>query len=84
MEDLYVRPAYRKLGIGKQLLTEVVKFSKQTNCSRCEFHVLDWNPASEFYSKMGAINLTATEGWHYYRLNRQAIDTICENNDRGQ
>lgn len=78
MEDLYVRPAHRKSGIGKLLIGNVIKHAQETNCSRCEFHVLDWNPAREFYEKLNAIDLTTTEGWHHYRLNKQAIDSFIE------
>lgn len=78
MEDLYVRPAHRIQGVGKSLLTNVIKHAKETNCCRCEFHVLDWNPARSFYEKMKAVDLTVAEGWHYYRLDKQAIDSFSD------
>lgn len=79
LEDFYVRPDYRKQRVGKMIFTEVAKHAKETNCKRLELHVLDWNPARTFYDKMGGINLTAAEGWHYCRLDRQAIESITEN-----
>lgn len=78
MEDLYVRPAHRTHGIGKLLLTKVINHAKETECNRCEFHVLNWNPARRFYEKMRAVDLTTAEGWHYYRLDREAIDSFNE------
>lgn len=79
MEDLYVTPSHQKQGVGKLLLSNVINYAKETNCNRFEFHVLDWNPARSFYEKMKAINLTAAEGWHYYRLDRQAIESLSFN-----
>lgn len=76
MEDLYVRPAYRKLGIGKLIVGAVVQHAKKTNCCRCEFHVLDWNPARDFYKRIGAVDLSAAEGWLFYRLDRKAMESF--------
>ncbi|XP_031637655.1 diamine acetyltransferase 2 [Contarinia nasturtii] len=77
LEDFYVKPSYRKQGVGKLIFTEVAKYANDTNCIRLELHVLDWNPARKFYDKMGGINLTAKEGWHYTRFERQAIESIA-------
>ncbi|GBP58461.1 hypothetical protein EVAR_36933_1 [Eumeta japonica] len=50
-------------------LTEAVR----EGCSRLDFHVLEWNHARAFYERRGAVNLTATESWCYYRLRGQAL-----------
>lgn len=68
MEDLYVKQQYRGHGIGKQIFNAVVNHGKQVKCKRLDFHVLNWNPAIEFYRRMGAVNLTETEQWQFYRL----------------
>jgi GNAT superfamily N-acetyltransferase len=61
LEDLFVRPAYRRLGIGGALLDEV---RRRTN-GRVEWSVLDWNtPAQAFYRERGAAPL---EGWTVWR-----------------
>jgi len=55
MDDLYVRPAHRGLGIGTLLLNKVVEFAKQDNCKKLRWQVSAWNqPAIEFYKKQGA------------------------------
>ncbi|XP_055305609.1 thialysine N-epsilon-acetyltransferase-like [Sitodiplosis mosellana] len=77
LEDLYVRPSYRKQGVGKLLFIEIAKHAKEMNANRLELHVLDWNPARKFYEKLGGSNLTEKEGWHYTRYDRQAIESIA-------
>ncbi len=55
LEDLIVTQTHRKLGIGKQLFTEVVKAAKEINAARMEWQVLDWNaPAVAFYDTFQA------------------------------
>jgi diamine N-acetyltransferase len=55
LDDLFVRPAFRKHGIGKALLAHVagIAWREQYFCMRWE--VLDWNtPAIDFYKNIGA------------------------------
>lgn len=68
MEDIYVRPKYRGIGAGARIFCEVAGKANEFNCKRMEFHVLEHNPAMDFYKKLGAIDLTATEHWHYHRV----------------
>lgn len=76
LEDIYVRPQYRKLGVGKSLFTENVKFALSQNCCRFDFHVLNWNPAKKFYESLGAQNLTASEGWEFFRLYEKEMNSL--------
>jgi GNAT superfamily N-acetyltransferase len=55
LEDLFVRPEFRKRGIGKSLLIHLAKIALAEGCGRFEWQVLDWNkPAIEFYQSLGA------------------------------
>jgi len=55
LEDLYVQPARRGLGIGKQLLCTLARIAVERGCGRFEWTVLDWNePAIRFYESLGA------------------------------
>src|SRR5579862_6455654 len=55
LEDLYVEPRFRGLGIGKALLKRVAAFALERGCQRLQWEVLDWNtPAIDFYRAMGA------------------------------
>jgi GNAT superfamily N-acetyltransferase len=66
IEDIYVREAYRGLGIGKTLFLRLKEIAKERKCGRMEWSVLDWNkPAIDFYKSMDAI---AMDEWTVYRL----------------
>src|SRR5271155_4759618 len=55
LEDLFVRPHYRRRGIGKALLGRVAAIAAAEGCPRMEWAVLDWNtPAIDFYHSLGA------------------------------
>jgi GNAT superfamily N-acetyltransferase len=66
LEDLYVRPSYRGLGLGKALLASLARTTVEEGGARLEWSVLDWNkPAIAFYESIGAL---ATDDWTRYRL----------------
>jgi len=66
LEDLYVRPAVRGLGIGKALLAELAAICVRRGYGRLEWWVLDWNdPAIGFYRSIGA---EAMSEWTVHRL----------------
>lgn len=71
-----MKTSHRMRGVGRQIFAEVVRHAQKTNCSRLDFHVLDWNPARKFYDKMNSVNLTAKEGWQLYRLNRENFEKM--------
>ena len=76
LEDLFVKPDYRGLGFGKELLLHLVKIAKDRGCGRMEWSVLDWNqPAIEFYKSLGAVPM---EEWTVFRLDSVAINKICK------
>jgi GNAT superfamily N-acetyltransferase len=55
LEDLFVLPEQRGIGIGKALLLAVAALANQRGCGRFEWSVLDWNESAiGFYQKMGA------------------------------
>ena len=55
LEDLVVREASRKDGVGSKLFEAVIRVAKLKKVKRMEWQVLDWNePAIKFYNKYNA------------------------------
>ena len=55
LEDLFVKPEYRKRGHGKALIKELAKIAVSRGCGRLELSCLDWNkPSIDFYLSLGA------------------------------
>ena len=74
LEDLYVRPAHRSLGIGGRLLREVARVAVARGCGRFEWSVLDWNaPAIGFYERLGA---TVMPDWRIARVTGEALHRL--------
>ena len=76
LEDVYVQPSARGVGIGKALFCSVAKVAQDRACGRLEFAVLDWNqPSIDFYLAHGA---EAQSEWTMYRLDEAAISRIAK------
>lgn len=66
LEDLFVRPEFRRLGLGRKLYAALRREAKRRSCGRMEWIVLSWNrPALEFYRGVGARPLA---GWVPFRV----------------
>ncbi|MDP3857843.1 MAG: GNAT family N-acetyltransferase [Stagnimonas sp.] len=75
LEDLYVRPAARGLGLGKALLAALARLAVERGCGRFEWSVLDWNaPAIRFYESLGAM---PQDEWTIYRVTGEALTTLA-------
>lgn len=71
LEDLYVKPTQRGLGIGKALLGHLGALAVARGCGRFEWSVLDWNEnAIRFYERMGAKVLP---DWRICRITGDAL-----------
>ncbi|MGB5591354.1 MAG: GNAT family N-acetyltransferase [Gammaproteobacteria bacterium] len=76
LEDLFVDPSARGLGIGKTLLAFLAHLARERGCGRIEWSVLDWNtPAIDFYRRLGAQPMT---DWSVFRLDQTALLGLAE------
>jgi len=61
MDDLYVCPDFRGVGVGTKLINAVITFAKAENCKKLRWQVSEWNqPAIDFYKNLGA-NINTVE-----------------------
>ncbi|MGA3343889.1 MAG: GNAT family N-acetyltransferase [Terracidiphilus sp.] len=75
LEDIFVEPEFRGLGIGKALLERVAAIAVEKGCPRLQWEVLDWNtPAIEFYRSMGAEFL---DEWRNVRVTGEALRRLA-------
>jgi GNAT superfamily N-acetyltransferase len=75
LEDLFVRRDYRRLGLGRALLTELAAEAVARGFARLEWNVLDWNArALRFYAQLGAEPLA---DWTVHRLTDVPLRTLA-------
>ena len=71
LEDLYVAPEHRGLGLGQELLRTLAGVCVERGYHRLEWWVLDWNaPSIGFYESIGAV---AQDEWTRFRLDGDAL-----------
>ncbi len=79
LEDLFVRPAFRGLGLGKRLMVRLAKLAVERDCGRFEWSVLDWNtPAIGFYRSLGAAGM---DEWTVQRVSGDALRALAARDD---
>jgi GNAT superfamily N-acetyltransferase len=71
LEDLFVLPGARRMGVGRALISAVAQLAASRDYGRFEWSVLDWNePALQFYRQLGA---TVLPDWRICRLTGAAL-----------
>lgn len=75
LEDVFVDPPFRGLGIGKALLKRLAAIALEKGCARMKWEVLDWNqPAIEFYQGLGA---EFQDTWRNVRLSGEPLRRLA-------
>jgi GNAT superfamily N-acetyltransferase len=76
LEDLFVREAWRRRGVGKALLAAVARIAVDERCYGIGWEVLDWNEkATELYKQMGAV---FRDQWRPVLLSGEALRRLAE------
>ena len=75
LEDLYVKPEHRQLGIGQALLTRLAQLTLERGGGRFDWSVLDWNESAiGFYENLGAVVMP---DWRTCRLSGDALARLA-------
>ncbi len=75
LEDIFVKPEFRRRGYGRALLLHVARIAHQRRCARFEWAALDWNtPAIDFYKSLGAVPL---DDWTIFRVTGASLDELA-------
>jgi GNAT superfamily N-acetyltransferase len=78
LEDLYVAEAARGHGVGRRLMARLAAIALERGWGRIDFQVLDWNPARNFYERLG---LGPVGEWLRYGGDEAALRRLAERDD---
>ena len=75
LDNLYVAPEQRGLGLGKALQVALAEIAVERRYARLEWAVLTWNqPSIDFYTSLGAVPM---DEWTVYRLAGPALQRMA-------
>lgn len=78
LEDLFVRPDCRGLGLGRALMAAVATVAVRAGYRRLDWSVLNWNaPAQGFYRQLGAAPM---DTWTQWRVEGAALRRLAAAN----
>ncbi len=76
LEDLFVRPTFRRNGIARSVFRYLAKKAVEEGCGRMEWSVLNWNEnAIAFYRSLGAVPM---DEWTVQRLTGDALNRLAQ------
>lgn len=74
LEDLFVSEWARKHGVGRRLMARLAAIAVERGWARFDLSVLHWNPARQFYHRIGMRHL---EEWLPYRVDGAALRALA-------
>lgn len=76
LEDIFVRPAFRSKGIGRELMAYLARIALKEDCYGMRWEVLDWNKsATDFYKRLGARH---REHWQTMQLQGEPLQRLAK------
>ena len=79
LEDIYVSERVRSLGLGRALMARLARLAIERGCARFELSVLHWNPAREFYRRLG---FEHNADWLPYRMGGALLEALAKEDSR--
>ena len=79
LEDLYVTERARGRGVGRRLMARLAAIAVERGWGRIDFNVLDWNPAREFYHRLG---MAQVGDWLRYGADEQGLRRLADEDRR--
>ena len=71
-----MRPAFRRRGVGREIVGHLARLALERQCGRLEWSVLAWNePALAFYRRLGA---RPVPDWQVYQLDSVALTRLAQ------
>jgi GNAT superfamily N-acetyltransferase len=74
LEDIFVGEWARRRGVGRALMARLAAIALDRGWGRIDFSVLDWNPARQFYERLGC---AARGQWLPYRAEGEALRRLA-------
>jgi GNAT superfamily N-acetyltransferase len=74
LEDIFVAEWARRLGVGRRLMARLAATTLERGWGRFDFSVLNWNPARQFYHRLGMQHL---EEWLPYRAGGDTLKRLA-------
>jgi len=76
LEDIFVRPEFRKRGIGRAFFRHLAQTARAENAVRIDWVVLDWNAqAIAFYESIGA---PIVKEWRVCNVQGDALEKLAQ------
>lgn len=74
VEDIWVEEAARRHGVGRALMAALARECCARGWGRIDLNVLDWNPARDFYERLGLAHIS---DWLPYRVRGAALARLA-------
>jgi GNAT superfamily N-acetyltransferase len=76
LEDLFVRPDFRRKSVGRALFARIAAMAQKDGCFGVMFTVMEWNSSGiEFYKELSA---TFLNDWNVVCLKGHALEVIAK------
>ena len=78
LDDLYVKPPFRRQGLSSLFFTGLCRAALVAKCARVQWTALEWNSPAVTAYRGPHIAATELVGWQMYRLVRADIQRLAE------